>query len=75
MLASGVKLYRGNGDDASADYCVEQAQGVPNMLAEVWESSSALAWRIDEKPELSLPEKYLHKIESLVSRQYLSRDD
>ena len=65
MLTVGVRLYKENGDDASADYCARQAQSVPEMLAEVQENSSALAWKIDEKPELSLPDGYLRKIEKL----------
>lgn len=68
MLAVGVRLYKESGDDASADYCVRQAQEVPGMLAEVEENSSSLAWKIDEKPELSLPDEYLQKIGELSGR-------
>lgn len=58
MLYVGLQLYTANGDPASAAYCRERLLEIPDMLEEVLEQTSSLAWRIHDKPELELPEEY-----------------
>lgn len=58
MLYVGVQLYMANGDMESAAYCRERLWEIPNMLEEVLEQTSSLAWQIRDKPELELPEEY-----------------
>lgn len=66
MLYIGVQLYRENGDTASADYCIDRLREIPEMLEDVSESSSGLAWMIDDRPELSLPAEYQAVLEGLT---------
>lgn len=65
MLYVGVQIYTANGDMASADYCRERLLEIPDMLEEVLEQTSPLAWRIHDKPELELPAEYLMALSEL----------
>jgi hypothetical protein len=58
MLAVGVQLYTANGDTASADYCRQRICAVPEAMDQVLENTSALGWKIDDLPSLTLPESY-----------------
>lgn len=58
MLQVGVRLYEENGDADSAGYCLERMKEVPGMMEQVLKETDALAWEIEDKPELVLPEKY-----------------
>ena len=58
MLAVGEQLYSQSGDEQSAAYCRQRIAAIPDMLAAVEADTSPLAWRIDEKPELTLPAEY-----------------
>ena len=66
MLAVGVQLYEQAGDRASADYCRACLRSIPDMLARTLEDTSPLAWRIDDKPSLTLPEPYRQRLEALT---------
>lgn len=67
MLAVGVQLYRQAGASEDVDYCLEQLAAIPDMLAEAEAKASSLAWRIDEKPELTLPAEYASALEALLA--------
>lgn len=58
MLAVGVQLYTQAGSTSSAEICRRELQSVPQMLQQVQERTSALGWKIDDKPELTLPAEY-----------------
>ncbi len=65
MLYTGMELYTQAGDTASAEICREKLLEIPGMLEKVLEESDPLAWKIDEKPELELPEKYLELLQQI----------
>ena len=67
MLCVGVELYAQAGDGQSEAYCRDRLAAIPEMLAETERSASALAWRIDDKPELALPEAYQAKLDAILS--------
>ena len=58
MLAVGVQLYTQAGSTSSAEICRRELQSVPQMLQQGQERTSALGWKIDDKPELTLPAEY-----------------
>ena len=57
-LYEAMQLYLAAGDTESAQVCREKLLNIPNMLKTVEERSSPLAYQIQHKPELTLPEKY-----------------
>lgn len=58
MLCTAYTMYARAGDSYSADYCRERILEIPEMLESVLDSSSPIAWKIQHKPELELPEEY-----------------
>lgn len=58
MLYVGMRLYMENGDASSAEYCRERLMEIPDMLDEVRRGTDKLAWKINDKPELVLPDEY-----------------
>lgn len=52
MLKIAIELYERSGDQASASQCRDRLKEIPLMLQKVKEETSALAWMIDDKPEL-----------------------
>lgn len=58
MLYVGYQLYQENNDPDSAEVCRKQMLGIPDMLQEVMNATDSLAYRIQDKPELELPEEY-----------------
>lgn len=58
MLYVGYQLYLENSDPDSAEVCREQMLGIPDMLDEVLNETDPLAYQIQDKPELELPEEY-----------------
>lgn len=58
MLQVGLQLYTQNGDAKSAQICREKLLGISDMLKEVENSTSPLAWKLDEKPELTPPQEF-----------------
>lgn len=64
-LIVGASLYSGANDMASAEYCMKEFVKVESMLEDVKQKTSSLGWKIYDKPQLDLPEKY-----SEVVKQY-----
>lgn len=58
MLAVGVQLYTQAGSEGSTEICRKELRSVPQMLQQVLEKTSALGWKINDKPELTLPTEY-----------------
>lgn len=58
MLYVGYQLYIENHDLPSAEICAECMRGIPETLAEVSEATDPLAYQINDKPQLDLPETY-----------------
>ena len=56
-LVTFIRLYQEAGMQQSAAFCRERVLEIPEMLREVEENSSPLAWMIYEKPELELTER------------------
>lgn len=57
MLITAAQIYRQNGDNLSAEYCVDEAMRIPDMLKEVKTQTDNLAYNLNDKPELDLPEE------------------
>lgn len=65
MLAVGFNLYNEAGDLASAEVCQSKLKEIPDMLQQVLDGTDKLAWMIDEKPNLELPNNYLEVLKQL----------
>lgn len=65
MLYVGYQLYMQSGDPGSAEICAEKMREIPERLEEVEKETDPLAYRINDKPELELPEEYWDVLESL----------
>lgn len=63
MLKIGVELYQKAGDNDSVETCLREIFSIQAMLDELAENTDPLAYRIKDKPELTMPEEY---------RQYLA---
>lgn len=57
-LINITSLYIKNGDYDSAEYCIEKLVDVQRKIDETKQKTSSLAWKIKDKPELELDEKY-----------------
>lgn len=64
-LVYSVKLYREAEDEESARFCVERAKEIPRMLEEVKERTSGLAWKINDRPEVTLSKENMELIEEM----------
>lgn len=53
-LITAYSLYKQGGDSISADYCLKQVINLENELLEVKSRTSALAWKINDLPQLEL---------------------
>ena len=65
MLYVGYQLYTENNDLGSAEVCRERMSEIPNMFKEVLDKTDPLAYRIQDKPELELPEEYEQILRSM----------
>ena len=65
MLHTGYQLYMQNYDTASAEICRTHLLKIPQMLADVEKKTSTIAWKLDDKPELTLPPAYQQAIQQL----------
>lgn len=65
MLYIGYQLYMENGDIESAKKCIDCIKTIPDMIDEVLEKTDSLAYKINDKPELELPEEYLTILQSI----------
>ena len=66
MLWVGMQLYEKNGDLQSRNYCAARLLELPELLQAVEARTSSLGRRIQDKPELSLPENYRQALEALA---------
>lgn len=65
MLYVGVQLYEQAGDEESARFCRQKLLEIPDMMEEILDGTDELAYRIQDKPELELPEKYREMLHSM----------
>ena len=65
MLYVGYQLYTENNDLNSAEVCRERMIEIPDMLQNVLDKTDPLAYRIQDKPELELPEEYEQILRSM----------
>ena len=61
-LRIGINLYEKANDFASADYCKKTIMQIPEKLNKVKASTSFLAYKIYDKPELDLSDNFLRYI-------------
>lgn len=64
-LISVIALYKKMGDEKSAEYCEEKLVEVAQQLEAVRANTSALAWEINDKPQLDLAPEIAEYIEGL----------
>lgn len=64
-LLDGVRRYRAAGQAENAQLCIEEARRIPQSLADVKATSSSLAWKITDIPQLELPPEYLALLNEL----------
>ena len=57
-LYAAMQMFSAQGDAQSAQSCRNKLLAIPNMLAHVEENTDPLAWRLQHKPELTLPTPY-----------------
>lgn len=57
-LFVGIELYINANDYSSAEVCVKEAKKVEKLLAKQKSETSSLAWKIQDKPQLDLPDEY-----------------
>lgn len=62
MLRVGIALYEQNDDAYSAQYCREHLLAIPDMLDDVMSRTNPLAQKLDDKPELTLPDEYMQEL-------------
>ena len=67
MLLCGIKLYAQYGDSNSVEICKASLFEIPDMLSRVERRTSSLAWRITDKPVLTLPAAYSKALNELRS--------
>ena len=65
MLQVGLQLYSQSGDIGSAEICKDKLLKIPDMIAEVEKGTSSIAWKLDEKPQLTLPDELLEYLEQI----------
>ena len=65
MLQVGIELYTEAGDSVSAEFCRARLLEVPNMIEAVLADTDPIAWRVADKPQLTLPQKYAELINSM----------
>lgn len=58
MLYVGYQLYLEYGDLESAEECIKCIRAIPDMIEMVLDESDPLAYKINDKPELELPDEY-----------------
>lgn len=66
MLIKGLEYYNGISDETGSRQIIEEFLSIPERLEKTEERTSAFGWRIQDKPELKLPEEmqtYLKNLE------------
>ena len=66
-LFIGIELYINANDYSSAEYCIKEAKKVERLLENKKKETSSLAWKIQDKPQLDLPEEYKEILDSFYS--------
>lgn len=64
-LYAAMQLFTAQEDAQSAQVCRNKLLDIPNMLARVEENTDPLAWKLEHKPELMLPENYRQMLETV----------
>ncbi len=62
-----LSWYQNQGDQESARVCASLLQEIPRMLEQVRQETTALAWRLDAKPQLELPPEYRQLLADIAS--------
>lgn len=57
-LAVGVQLYTQTGDSTSARICIEEIISIQAMLDELAAKTDPLAWKLADKPQLTMSQEY-----------------
>jgi len=65
MLWVGYQLYTQHGDTSSAEVCRQKLLSIPEMVGEVLEATSKRAWKITDKPDLTLPDDFKQILQML----------
>lgn len=65
ILAYCGGKYLDIGDEAGAKFCLEKAEKIPEMLNSVKENTSALGWKIVDRPKVVLSQEHLELIEEM----------
>ena len=65
ILSYCENLYLQNGSTEDAKTCAERAAEIPDMLDELREKTSSLAWEIDDRPQVTLSRENLELIEEM----------
>ena len=61
-LAQAATVYLQSGDRESAGVCVKRMRSVYDILNRVEQKTSALAWKIQDIPQVTLPGEYISLI-------------
>ncbi len=64
-LYGAMERYIAIGDQGSAAFCAQKLLTLPDQMNAVMEGSSALAWRVQHIPQLTLPAEYQEKLEQI----------
>jgi hypothetical protein len=64
MLKIAIENYEQQGDVENRQQCVAYLLQVEDMLEEVEQDTNGLAYKLDEKPDLELPQEYVAYIHS-----------
>ena len=64
-LAKAGTEYIDNNDVESAKICLDRMKEVPDILSEVEKQTSDIAWKIKDKPDLTMPDEYDELIKSM----------
>ena len=65
MLSYSLSLYLESGDYQSAQYCVEKCFEIENEMKNVESATSSLGRKINDQPDMELPEEYVQFLNEL----------
>lgn len=68
-LFVGIRLYTNVSEYSSAEICIKEAKKVKKQLEKQKTETSSLAWKIQDKPQLDLPQEYEEILNSLSSKE------
>ena len=64
-LYGAMERYIAFGDQSSASACAQKLLAIPDQMDAVLKGSSAIAWRVEHTPELTLPAAYQERLEQI----------